>query len=57
MNDHLNIFPSAHFIFDLYDNEKHGIMDKASFRDILRDIYGESFEKSAQAKKYKCNNW
>lgn len=39
------------FAFDLYDQDNSGVIDVAEAQYMLKDIYGEEFERSPRAKK------
>jgi hypothetical protein len=41
----------AQYAFDLYDNDKSGIIDICEAQFMVKDIYGKDFERSARAKK------
>lgn len=40
-----------HFAFDLYDTDNSGIIDVSEAQFMLKDIYGEEFDRSPRARK------
>ena len=45
------MFITEQFAFNLYDQDKSGIIDVSEAQYMLKDIYGEEFERSPRAKK------